>query len=690
MTDTIFFRLLDGVNRPSRLSDAVEALRGNGQMDNVHQANPRSFRQVPGSPFAYWATERMREMFVTLPRLKTNGRTAQTGASTKNDFRFLRAWWEVPSELAGRDRTATFDSGRWIPFAKGGAYSPFYSDYELVIDWANDGEVLKREISEYRGSRGWGYQWSAELSGYTFYFRPGLTWPRRTNGLSFRVLPRGCIFSEKGPVVFVQGDGEENLLGLLAVVNSRAFLSLVRMLLARVDLAQSYEIGLIQSMPIPNYTHSDKDALVEFSLKYIMAKREMDTTIETSHAYCLSALQRTEGATLQERLARWQERVASKEQLLMGYQQEIDEVAFRLYSIEGEDQRAIQESLSGGVDASISAEDDGAAEAEDADEATVVLDSGTLVADLLSYALGCVFGRWDTRIALESSLAPKLADPFAPLPVCSPGMLVGPEGRPAHKDGIASEEWMRARPDAITPPPEGSVQSPSIPDCEYPLAVDWDGILVDDPEHEDDLLRRVREVLDLLWGERVDSIEQEACELLGVKDLRTYFRSSRQFFDYHIKRYSKSRRKAPIYWLLQSPKRSYGLWLYYHRLDSDILFKALKNYVEPKVRLEESRLEEYEARRRSTGTGGREVKQAEKAVEKQEDLLYDLREFRDRLERAAKLHLHPDLNDGVVLNIAPLHELVPWKEAKSKWNELLSGKYEWSSIGKQLREKGIV
>ena len=329
-------------------------------------------------------------------------------------------------------------------------------------------------------------------------------------------------------------------------------------------------------------------------------------------------------------------------------------------------------------------------ETEETDEAAALLDSGTLVADLLSYAVGCVFGRWDARVALNPSLAPKLADPFAPLPACSPGMLIGPDGLPAQRDGIASEEWMRARPDAITLPSEDSVQSPTIPDTEYPLSVDRDGILVDDPEHEDDILRRVRDVLELLWGERADAIEGEACDLLGVKDLRAFFRNPRQFFEYHVKRYSKSRRKAPIYWLLQSPKRNYGLWLYYHRLDPDILFKALMNYVDPKIRLEEGRLEEHEARRRDAGTGGREAKQAEKVVARQEELLADLREFRDRLDRAAKLHLRPDLNDGVVLNIAPLHELVPWKEAKSKWNELLAGKYEWSSIGKQLQEKGMV
>jgi hypothetical protein len=158
----------------------------------------------------------------------------------------------------------------------------------------------------------------------------------------------------------------------------------------------------------------------------------------------------------------------------------------------------------------------------------------------------------------------------------------------------------------------------------------------------------------------------------------------------HIDRYTRSRRKAPIYWLLQSTSRNYAIWLYYHRLDKDILFKALLKYVEPKLRLEENNLAQLKQRHGAVGTTGREGKQLERDLDKQESFLSELYDFRDRLKRAADLNLEPDLNDGVVLNIASLWELVPWKEAEKYWKELLEGKYEWSSIAKQLRQRGFV
>jgi len=242
-------------------------------------------------------------------------------------------------------------------------------------------------------------------------------------------------------------------------------------------------------------------------------------------------------------------------------------------------------------------------------------------------------------------------------------MLQGPNGLPA------------------TATPEG-----------YPLLVDRDGILVDDPDHSDDISRRVRDVLEVVWKDRADTIEKEACEILDVADLRDYFRKpgAGGFWDDHVKRYSKSRRKAPIYWLLQSSKKNYALWIYYHRLDKDILFKALLNYVEPKIRREEARLDELRSQKTTLGPAAKGVKKLDKDIDRQEAFLAELRDFEDKLRRAANLHLDPDLNDGVVLNIAPLRELVPWKEAKSYWDDLMDGKYEWSSIGKQLREKSMV
>lgn len=293
---------------------------------------------------------------------------------------------------------------------------------------------------------------------------------------------------------------------------------------------------------------------------------------------------------------------------------------------------------------------------------------------IVSFCIGASYGRWDVRPQgpAPCSVQP---GPFDELPTGSPGML-------ADADGNAL--W----------------ESP----FNYHFRINWDGIMPDDPDHSDDIVRRVREVLELIWKGQADAIEKEACDVLGVKELRDYFRKPGKggFWDDHVPRYSKSRRKAPIYWLLQSSKKNYGLWLYYHRLDKDILFKARQNYVDPKIRLEQTRLDSLRSQKTALGTAAKGAKKIDKDIERQEALLGELKDFAEKLERAAKLNFgnpekldsavvyDPDLNDGVVLTIAPLWELVPWKEAKNYWEELLEGKYEWSSMSKLLRRKGLV
>jgi len=301
------------------------------------------------------------------------------------------------------------------------------------------------------------------------------------------------------------------------------------------------------------------------------------------------------------------------------------------------------------------------------------------------WCVGVAFGRWDVRMALDPTLLPPLQGPFDPLPRCAPGALVGTNGLPASKDNIASEAWLRARENVLNLP--SAPLHPGAP--APPLSVSWDGILVDDPTHPADIVTRVREVLTLLWTDRADAIEREACDILGVNSLRDYFRDPRRgFFAFHIKRYSKSRRKAPIYWLLQSEKRSYALWLYIHRLRPDALFAAGRDYADAKVALEQARLEELQQGLDALSSSGR--RRRERDIERQQKLVAEVSDFRNRLDRVALLNLPPDLNDGVLIGIAPLWELAPWKEAQKTWEKLIAGEYPWSTMAQRMRERGLV
>lgn len=117
---------------------------------------------------------------------------------------------------------------------------------------------------------------------------------------------------------------------------------------------------------------------------------------------------------------------------------------------------------------------------------------------------------------------------------------------------------------------------------------------------------------------------------------------------------------------------------------------------------EQSRLDSLRSHKTALGTDAKGAKKIDKDIERQEALLGELKDFADMLERAAKLNFgdpakldsevvyDPDLNDGAVLSIPPLRELVPGKEAKKYLEEPLDGKYEWSSMGELLRKTGLV
>jgi len=563
---------------------------------------------------------------------------------------------------------------RWVPFEKGGSVSRFYRDWELVIDWGYDGEVVKREVANYRGSRGWGYDWSADLKGHSFYFRPGLTWPRRADALSFRVLPAGCIFADKGPAIFVDGDKPDYLLALCALLNSQVFKLLVSLQLGRVALAQSYEVGLIQQTPMAIGGDSDVARLQEIALVCFVQGRSLDQIVETSHVFSSPALLQVGSNTLIERCVAHQNHTSGVKGVLSAHQNALDAIAFRTYGIKKEDRVAIESLTEGEKKTS---DDEPETDADDNNEEleeTTSAEPSGLVADLLSYCLGVIFGRWDARIGKDPSLGATLGGTFDQLPVCTPSMLTE-DAALVGKDGP-----LPYRPERLSAAPE------HVP-ADYPLPVQWLGIVVDDEGHPNDLVARVRSVLAYLFGpEQAPAIEAEAIALLQeggvkVKSLGDYYAT--RFFGMHIKRYSKSRRKAPIYWQLASRRKSYSLWLYYHRLHPGTLYQALQEYVEPKIELERKRLLELEDQQRAA-TDSRAARNLAGQVDKKATLVEELIQFGNDLKEAADRGFAPDLNDGVILNIAPLHKLVSWPDAATAWKELQAGKYPWSTIGQRL------
>jgi hypothetical protein len=282
-------------------------------------------------------------------------------------------------------------------------------------------------------------------------------------------------------------------------------------------------------------------------------------------------------------------------------------------------------------------------------------DESATTANLISYLLGSSIGRWDIRYATGERQPPELPDPFDPLPVCPPGMLQNAEGLPAEPKDLPAD---------------------------YPLRISWPGILVDDKNHTEDIVARVREALKVIWsgsadsGSRAEAIEQEACEILGVKALRDYFRHPAAFFANHLKRYSKSRRQAPIYWALQTPSSSYTLWLYYHRFTEQTLYTCVNNFVEPKLK---TITDECNNLRNKSARSAAE----EKTFAQLSDQEAELKDFRDELLRLAKFW-KPNLNDGVQITAAPLWKFFQhksWqKKLKETWEKLEKGDYDWAHL----------
>ena len=677
-----FVRLLRDPDKATALASAIDNIHADTTDPRVYRIPQTTFATVAGSPLVYSASNAVLRLITRLPSIGANADSKQ-GLATADDARFVRAFWEVdPRDIARtRDETAT---RRWTPFAKGGAYGPYWSDIHLVVDFEKDGQRIKQFAkARYRGT--------------SHFFRAGLTWLGRTNSaLSVRLLPAGCAFSTMGPCLFGRHPYAE-----VAWLNSRFARLLIDTMTAGADenqgsLARAYQVGIIRDLPdpLPDNPHLIK-VLSDHSSTIIRTLIALDENDESTRRFVAPSVVTQEGTSIRARAtAIYRARLKDALTVIEAHDQ-IDRALSAVLDPDGRAEQALHDSEGPlitdapknsspdvylltkpvGDIVSLATQRLGvarwigmqhqvvdrrlelAATIEGVhpeslvnglpDDALPNEEPGASAQDLLSYLIGAAFGRWDIRIGLNQTVVPPRLDPLAPVPLCPPGMLVGTDGFPA-----------KATPGG------------------YPIELPPDGLLFDEPGHPRDIVAGITCAASLLFTD-VDVILDELASILDASDLRTAVR--RKFFRHHRTRYSKSKRTAPLYWPLTVPSRGWGIWLYAPTLRRDTLF-AIAGAAAARIARAESEILRLQSERDASGGAGRSAREVMTALTKEQELAEELTTFRREAERIANTGWTPDLNDGFAITAAPLTQLIPdWPELARTLTDIKSSKAPWAT-----------
>ncbi|HWH28986.1 MAG TPA: hypothetical protein VNU26_08505 [Mycobacteriales bacterium] len=615
-------------------------------------------RELPNAVLCYWVAPSVLQVYERFPRLAASG-DVRVGLQTSDDFRFVRLWWEVRPESIGRNE-------RWSPFAKGGEYAPWYADVHLVVDWEKNGRRIKD----------WG---RGRPQNTDAYFKPGLTWTTRTaSGFVVRALPAGTVFAHKGCLV----RGPDNA-ALSVLLNNRVARYLIELQLAAGETtssggaARSYEVGLVSDLPTP---HLGTLGLTDVGREQAVAEAADAAHNETDRHFAgwqPSAPSITHRAERLETLARADSRIAAAygldEPALAAISTEVGpspghyprdtriDIAelTRLYQLPMQRLVDLMLATTGGarhvavkshlVDRRLELLSH-YFQAHPATLAKHLVASGLRppgeeeanAKALLSYLVGVAFGRWDVRVRPHQAVA----DPWAEVAPVPPAMLVD-------QDGVAAR---RA--------PAG-----------YPVELPSGPLLHDDPGHHWDIASRVEAVASQM--EDGGTLIERALQTLGQTTLRGYLRT--RFMTDHLELYSKSRRRAPIYWQLGNPAAAWRLWLYYPDLTRESIF-AMVTAAEDKLRGLNTRIARLEQEPSS--------RQRQEQLEGLENTRDAVRAFASSVAALAHSGWVPDLDDGAVLNAAPFADVLShpaWAgDAAEQHQRLTAGEYPWATVQREL------
>jgi hypothetical protein len=584
-----YFRLVkerDAEAKRTTFEAAVAACRQGEAHAQVFAYKQGDFDAIPGMPFVYWITARIRRVFSESACFKDLA-DWKRGLSTGENPRFIRYHWEV-----SRDEIGT--QTKWCLCMKGGQRRKWFGNQFFAILFENDGAEMK-SLKTKAGKP------AAYLRNTTYYRREGLCYNSITSsGFSARFMPAGFIFDQASNTIF---SNWRSIYEVAAIINST---------LAQWVLSLNPTINVVKDdldrIPFPK---SANPVLEQLGKRATELGRAQAGTKEVE--WCFTA------PLLQDDASRLKE-IAEIEKL-------IDAALAEALSLSEDEYAAFSEKVIDTVEDEAESEEGSDEEGSEEVFADETAPSDTTRAvharSWVSYAIGTVLGRF----------------------------AIGEAG------GLGCGDF---KPEQVT-----AIRA----------LIDADGVMPCEKGHPQDLAARAAACLALMLGEATarDTIRTATGETGDPADaLRTWLdrftgTPEKSFWKYHHQLY----RKRPIYWPLQSPDKNFTVWIFQERFTKETLF-TVKKLADEQLNL----LNRRAADLRPESTSNRAKAKALDAILEQVD---DLAEFITRIEVITQRGYTPCIDDGVLLNAAPLHPLLPsWPETKKAWQELEGEKYEWA------------
>jgi hypothetical protein len=565
----VYYRLVDGGNCTAK---EEMFLRGENRYVVTNQSQ---FEQIPGSPIAYWASEKIFARFAGNLALSAVCKPTQ-GLATADNARFVRYWSEVSLRKVGfgcrNSEEALASKKKWFPYNKGGNQRRWYGNQTHIVNWEENG----REIKEFKG---------AVVRNPDYYFRESISWSDiSSTTTSFKMYPTGFIFDVCGMSCFDAPDST-NLLGVL---NTNFFPKLVKIL----NPTMHFQIGNFKQLP---YLKVDNDIFNDIVKQNISISKSDWNSHETSWDFAQNELISIaqNGETLEERVDQYEQKWEHLFMQLHANEEELNRQFIDIYGL--------QDELTPDVPLSeITILQQGEINVT---ETGITFNHDVLIKQLISYAVGCMMGRYRLD---------------------RPGLAI------AHPD---------AKPEEYAPYTYHGET----------FEIDDDGILPLLPAScafTDNANLRFKHWLELAFGP--DSLVEnlnfvEKC--LG-KPIDEYF--MKDFWKDHKKMYQN----RPIYWLFASRKGAFQCIAYMHRMNAYTVERIRTNYLLPHIEWLVQRQQELQQNAANLSTAER------RSLDNITKQIAECREYHDRLHVIADKQIAFDLDDGVIVNYAKFGDVV--------------------------------